>query len=160
MINKPDKIIVHHDGVTRDGPSFDIINEYHKSRDFPVSSMGFYVGYCYLIEKDGTVKQARTEDEEEAHTVGQNWSSIGICMAGNFDVEWPTLQQQEALSKLMYEVATRHNIQPNSIYPHRHFTEKSCYGSRLDFHWAQNLFIAYARSVLDTAENNIKVGIM
>lgn len=157
--NIPDKIIVHHDGVSRVGPSFDIINEYHKGREFPLSSLGHYVGYHYWIEADGTVRQARIESEEGAHTFGQNFSSVGIGMAGNFDVEWPSLPQIEALSKLMSEVANRHGIQPLAIFPHRHFANKTCYGSRLDNNWARELFIKYERARMDKAEHDISIGV-
>ncbi len=158
-MNNPDKIIVHHDGVIRVGPSFDIINEYHKTRDFPVSSLGFYCGYHYFIEYDGTVVRARLDTETGAHTIGQNNSSVGIGMAGNFDVEWPTLQQEQALSKLLSEIANSYNIQPNPVYPHRHFAQKTCFGSRLGFHWAAKLLIAEERRRIDAAEQAIENGL-
>ena len=59
-MNKPLFIILHHSGGTDANPLEDTsnqtvsdINEWHKERGFPVSSMGFHVGYQYVIEKDG-----------------------------------------------------------------------------------------------------------
>lgn len=159
MPNKPDKIIVHHTAATEPLPQFDAINDWHKARDFPVSSLGFYVGYQYVIEKDGTIKTARSETEEGAHTLGQNFSSVGICLVGNFDIELPTQEQIDALTALMSQVANRHNIEPTSIYPHRHFANKDCYGTKLDFNWARLLFIAYEKNRIAAAEGAINNGL-
>jgi len=159
MQNKPDKIVVHHDGASREGDSFGVINEFHRGREFPLSSLGFYAGYHYFIERTGVVVKAREEHEEGAHTIGQNFSSVGIGLAGNFDTEWPTLEQIGALKSLMSQVANRHNIQPTAIYPHRHFANKSCYGSRLDFNWARLLFIDYELERIAAARKQIDLGI-
>ena len=35
------------------------VNEYHRGRDFPQSSLGYFVGYHYLIERDGRVSMPR-----------------------------------------------------------------------------------------------------
>lgn len=153
MQNFPNKIIVHHDGVSRAGPSFAIVNDFHKGRDFPLSSLGFYVGYTYWVERDGTAIRARSDDEEQAHTVGQNFSSIGIGLAGNFDAEDPTDQQVAALGVLLSGYCTKYRLQATDIYPHRHFAQKTCYGMRLDDHWASVVFlrhkIAELQSILD-----------
>ncbi|MBZ4369940.1 N-acetylmuramoyl-L-alanine amidase, partial [Mycobacterium tuberculosis] len=77
------------------------IDLWHKERGFPVSSLGFYVGYHYVIEKSGNLLTARRESEIGAHTIGQNESSIGICLVGNFDVETPTQQQIATLGDML-----------------------------------------------------------
>lgn len=142
-VNKPDQIIVHHDGVSREGPSFAIVNEFHKSRDFPLSSLGFYCGYHYWIERDGQVIAAREETEEGAHTVGQNRTSIGIGLAGNFDVEMPTEAQVEALGGLLSVYCRGYNIPPDRIFPHRHYAGKSCYGTLLSDNWAASVYLRH-----------------
>lgn len=99
MENKPNKIIVHHDGVERAGDSLDAINQSHKERGFPVSSYGYFVGYHYLIEKTGVVLRMRHISEEGMHTIGQNDTSIGVGLAGDFDTGWPTEAQRDALDR-------------------------------------------------------------
>lgn len=146
MENRPTEIIVHHDGVSRSGPSFDIINEYHKGREFPLSSLGFYVGYTWWIERDGKMLRARADNEEQAHTKGENFRSIGIGLAGNFDVEDPTPEQVVSLRVLLQHYCSLYNIPAERIYPHRHFAAKTCYGSRLPDWWAA---VEYLRSEVE-----------
>lgn len=136
MMNIPRCIIVHHDGVSREGLSFDIVNEYHKSKDFPQSKRGFYCGYHFWVERDGTVVQARDLDEEGAHTVGQNTSSIGIGLAGDFDAELPTRAQVLALGAVLSPLRAQLGLRYDAIVPHRKFAQKTCYGSKLPVGWA------------------------
>lgn len=142
-VNTPLSIIVHHDGVSRSGPSFDIINDFHRSRGFPLSSLGFYGGYHYLIERGGSICQYRKEQEIGAHTVGMNDKSIGICLAGNMDLEDPSPAQVASLGELLSDVVQRHKIDPFAIRPHRAYANKTCYGSRLNGTWAALVFLRY-----------------
>lgn len=155
-INRPNKLIVHHDGVDRDGPSFDIINEYHRQREFPISSLGFYVGYHFLIETDGSLRVARLLTDEGAHTIGENTSSIGICLAGNFDVSMPTPPQRRQLAQLISSLLLAYPIADTDIYPHRKYATKSCYGNNLHDNWARRVYLEYEydriKGVLDSLE--------
>lgn len=156
MRNEPIKIILHHDGVSRSGPSFDIVNHFHQSKEFPLSSLGFYVGYHYWIEKDGSTRQARADEDIGAHTVGQNNISIGIGLAGNFDVEQPTNEQISSLGKLLSELVTFHKIEKDHIYPHRKFAEKTCFGSKLPDNWGVLVLESYLSTKHQTSIDEIK----
>ena len=139
-------IIIHHIGGTDLNPSFDtsnqsfeVVNEYHRQKwDFK-SAFGFYLGYQYFIDKYGKVTQARRDDETGAHTIGQNNSSIGICLAGNFDVTLPTPEQVEALKVLVISLKDKYNIRLENIVPHRHFAKKTCFGTLLSDDWLVKL---------------------
>lgn len=141
--NNPTKIIVHHDGVSRKGPSIDVVNEFHKTRDFPLSSLGFYVGYHYWIERDGSQIQTRKLNEVGAHCLNHNLASIGIGLAGNFDVELPTDAQVATLSKLLSALMRSYGFAATAIQPHRMYATKTCYGSLLSNDWAQILYLEY-----------------
>jgi len=164
MTNAPTHIIVHHEGVVRSGPGFDFINSWHKSQQFPKSSLGFFVGYHYVIEKDGSLRQARKEWEEGAHTKGENFRSIGICLVGNFDVELPTKQQIETLGALLADITTRLPIDVSAVFPHRKFAPKSCYGALLHDNWARAVLLRHlcrgiaqnAPALLTEAENAVR----
>lgn len=145
---KPDQIIVHHDGVSRKGPSFAIVDDFHESQGFPISSLGFYVGYHYWIERDGVIRQARAENELGAHTKGQNYTALGIGLAGCFDEEDPTAEQVAALGSLLLDLCTRHAIPSGRIFPHRKYANKSCYGSRLSDSWAREIVEQYGQKVM------------
>ena len=136
-VNVPNKIIVHHTAYAPRVPQYALVNQWHKDRDFPLSELGSYVGYQYLIEFDGSVTQCRKETEGGAHTIGENWQSVGICLAGDFSQEQPTEQQAQALTKLMEGVIERNNIAPDQVFPHRHFNDTTCYGTLLSDEWAK-----------------------
>jgi len=142
----PQYIIVHHAGGTDANPlqdssnyTVEMCNRDHKARFNFISSLGSYVGYQYVIEKDGKVTQCRKDDEEGAHTIGKNKNSIGIMLSGNFDVTLPTSEQTEALRKLLKEKTKQWNITSNFVVPHRQFSQKTCYGKKLADDWARNL---------------------
>lgn len=127
--NVPSWIVVHHSGGSDSDPlsdssnfTFEQCNELHKRRFGFISTLGFYVGYQYFIDKKGTIRQARADNEEGAHTIGYNTQSIGICLAGNFDVTLPTTGQIEALKGLLERLSTKYNIPKENIKPHRYFT--------------------------------------
>jgi N-acetyl-anhydromuramyl-L-alanine amidase AmpD len=147
-INKPNKIIVHHTGGTDAVPLADSsnaraidIDNWHKvrwpgftSRYFVnENSESYHVGYHFVIEKSGKVVQCRGLDEEGAHCIGQNTSSIGVCLSGNFDLTKPTKAQEKSFRKVYNTIAAVYpNITPNDIYPHRKYATKTCYGNNLE----------------------------
>lgn len=144
--NNPQYIIVHHTGGTDAQPlldtsnfSFNQCNALHKEKFNMLSSLGFYVGYHYYIEKDGKVYQSRKDDEEGAHTIGKNTSSIGICITGNFDATLPTPAQVASLKTLLEKKVLEFKIPAINIVPHRKFANKTCYGNKLSDTWAQEL---------------------
>lgn len=141
-------IIIHHTGGTDSNPladtsnqTFEVVNQYHKEKFNFISSLGHHIGYHYFIEKNGLVRQGRAHTDEGAHTIGQNKSSIGVCMAGNFDLTVPTKEQEEALKLLLSKLIAQYLIPISAIVPHRKFASKTCYGRRLPDNWAQKLLM-------------------
>lgn len=150
-------IIVHHAGGTDANPLQDSSNYTvtmcdadHKARFGMKSSLGYFVGYHYFIDKAGVVTQTRTDTEEGAHCKGWNNTdfdkknfpqrlSIGICMAGNFDAFLPTPKQVESLTKLLKDKVKQYGIDPKNIVPHRKYANKTCYGKKLSDTWASEL---------------------
>lgn len=139
-MNNPTKIVVHHTGGTDSNPladtshhTFEMIDALHKKNGWGG------IGYHYFISKDGTIKQGRQDKEEGAHTIGQNKTSIGICLAGNFDATLPTPEQTTSLTTLLKKKCNEFLIEPSQIFPHRHFAQKTCYGKLLSDTWASDL---------------------
>ena len=144
MKNNPEFIIVHTEAspIVTNAPRYDIINRYHQQRLFDKSSLGFYVGYHYFIEKSGKLIQARADTDEGMHTIGYNLKSLSICLAGNGDMELPTPAQTETLKKFLNQKAKWYNIPKEKIVPHRKLLthhEKTCFGILLKDDWASNL---------------------
>lgn len=159
MLNTPQYLIVHHSGGTDANPLQDSsnytvaqCNQDHKVRFDFKSSLGFYVGYQYFIDKDGIVTQCRADNEEGAHTINYNTKSIGICLAGNFDATLPTEKQIVSLTALLRQKIATWSIPVDKIVPHRTFTSKTCYGNKLANNWAQTL----VATVPTTSREDIK----
>lgn len=144
------KIIVHHTADASGASQFDKVDRYHESRGFPKSKLGYFVGYHYFIERDGKVKQARLDSEVGAHDKGENYESIGIGLAGNFDEEFPTNAQIDALQKLLVKLVTVHELSWQVVVPHRIGDATSCYGSNLSDSWGQEQCIIGLINVLVT----------
>lgn len=147
-MNTPVYLLVHHSGGVDANPLQDSsnytvaqCNQDHKVRFNMLSRKGFYVGYHYFIDKGGIITQTRFDDEEGAHTVGYNTSSLGICLAGNFDATLPTDAQVATLKQWLTDKSKQYNIAPSNIYPHRQFAQKTCYGKNLSDDWARNLIV-------------------
>jgi hypothetical protein len=128
-INNPTVVITHH-ALSAEQHTIKDVNEWHKGREFPLSRLGYYVGYHYVIERNGTVVQTRHHDEEGCHTLGFNRSSIGVCFMGNFDKGNPTQKQLDAWNSLYERLREAYSNIPT--FPHRHFqTGRTCHGVRL-----------------------------
>jgi N-acetyl-anhydromuramyl-L-alanine amidase AmpD len=151
-MNKPKYILVHHTaGTAKDkmadtsDHTFEIVDNWHKElwNATTKSNLGHYIGYHYFIEKDGKLTQGRSKDEIGAHCIGYNDKSIGICLAGNFDLTLPTEKQENTLKELLTNLVNQYNIKLYNIVPHRKFSGggKTCYGKNLSDNWAKNLVI-------------------
>ena len=88
------------------------------------------IGYHWVIERDGSVKQGRPVDVMGAHCRGVNDRSIGICLVGGCDEDMQpednfTERQMEMLTML---VVGHQKIYPEAtVQPHNHFNEyKAC----------------------------------
>lgn len=128
-MNTPTVVITHHALSLKTHTVSDVDN-WHRQR-WPgfVSRAGFHVGYHYVIEWDGKVTQTRQHDEEGAHVIGMNRSSIGVCFMGNFDLHMPSTEQLKAWDKLYEKISKQYPNIPT--FPHRKYANKSCHGSLL-----------------------------
>lgn len=147
-MNRPKYLIVHHTGGTNADPladtshhTFEMVNEYHRQLWNFRSSLGHYIGYHYFIEKNGKVTQGRADYDDGAHCIGKNTTSIGICMAGNFDRpgSLPTKEQTDSLKRILLTLKNTYSIRDADIVPHRKFANKTCYGNNLADDWARRL---------------------
>lgn len=163
--NNPKNIIVHHSVTPRDlavHQTENSIERNHTSRGFPISSLGWHIGYQYVIYGNGEIRQYRRDDDIGAHTkeTGMNFESLGVCLIGDFDKELPSAAQIQTLIKFLREKIAQYSIDPRRIYPHRKFaTYKSCYGSRLPDDWAAKLINMPTAHELDVTKFISKDGV-
>lgn len=123
----PEKIILHHTAVDQD-QSAQLIHDFHKNTN---GWLG--IGYQFLIRHDGTIERGRKINWQGAHARGQNSSSVGIALTGDFDNNTPKEVQLERLVKLIKWIRKEHGDLP--IYGHTDFAAKSCPGDR--FPWKE-----------------------
>ena len=124
----PNRVIIHHTADSSADRQLSRIDELHRERFQMKSKRGYWVGYHYLIEKDGETVQTRELDEEGAHTKGWNLSAIGVCFAGNFDVEYPSVRQMDSLKSLLDTLFGENKFRLTDIAFHREFRNTNCPG--------------------------------
>src|SRR3990167_6813699 len=140
-MNTAKVLIVHHTGGTDANPLADtshhtaeMIRQWHLAKGWDD------IGYNWVIEKTGKIVKGRDEKKSGAHTIGWNTMSIGVCLSGNFDATLPTPEQISSFKKLYLELRQRYPIlTPETVFPHRKFAQKTCYGKKLTDYWAANL---------------------
>lgn len=127
-LDAPTKIIVHHGGGWLD---FAGVDAYHKYKWGFRSSLGYYAGYTYFIERDGKTIQARADNEKGAHTKGYNLRTIGVCLMGNGVEKEFTDAQLKSLNDLIYRKRAEYKIPKTEIYGHRDFSATICPSDKL-----------------------------
>ena len=134
--NKADKIIIHH--ALAKNCTIEDIHRWHLQRGWAG------IGYHFFISKDGKIYKGRDAQYTGAHTIGQNNTSIGICLEGCYqdyknqtDKDTP-IEQMDALIKLCDMLMKMYNISIDKIYKHNDFDRgKLCPGN----YFAWDLFI-------------------
>lgn len=118
-------MIIWHCAATKEGQDFtvDDIRSWHKAKGWSD------IGYHYVIELDGTVKNGRPVAVVGAHVKGKNAHSIGICYVGGLDrngdpKDTRTPEQKRAL----YELTTtlRNRFPGATVHGHNEFANKAC----------------------------------
>ena len=87
------------------------------------------------------VRQGRADGDVGAHTAGQNYTSIGIGLAGNFNYELPTKEREEALAILLKDLMKKYQVPLGRVWPHRRFAATSCFGALLKDNWPVIVYI-------------------
>jgi len=131
-MNTPEKIILHCSDVpSTSGNQLAQIDSYHKSEDFPKSSLGYYIGYHVLVT-NGKKYKCREDWEVGAHCntqvdgVSMNTKSLAICWAGDGDIELPNAVDTALIKEQILEWQAHYSI---GVEPHRKYNKnKTCPG--------------------------------
>lgn len=120
---------------------------WHKDRDFPVSSLGSFVGYHALIT-GGKNYQCRLDTDEGAHCnqiengVSMNFQSLGVCVGFDGDIEFPLPEDYALLQKQVWSWQDKYMIPPGKVKFHRTYaTNKTCPGSLITDQWLKDLLV-------------------
>lgn len=100
--NKAEKIVLHHTAFLKSikTKQFFSVNEWHKQRKFNKKSLGYHVGYNFIIEGDGTIMQGRAVGEELAAHRGSNTKFLAVSFSGDYRFETLSKEQLEAYKNL------------------------------------------------------------
>ncbi|MFU7514886.1 peptidoglycan recognition family protein [Clostridium sp. HCS.1] len=131
MNNKPNKIIIHHTALAKASP--EEINEFHKSKGWKG------IGYNFYISKNGTIYEGRPEGSEGAHTLGENSSSIGICLEGNFEDEEVKEAQLKNLINLSLYISLKYDIY--KIIGHKEVYSTLCPGEKFPLEEVRKMIV-------------------
>src|SRR3989344_7696117 len=99
-IKKVKFLVIHHSQRSRDFPAF-IRWRHTKKRGWEDIGYHFLIGNGKLFTKNGKIYKGRKEFLVGAHVYGFNKNSLGICLIGNFDYEYPTKKQIRSLILLL-----------------------------------------------------------
>lgn len=125
------EIVLHHSASSRDDTTIHDLEEWHKLRwPYFISSLGWHIGYHLVITGDGKITQTRKSDEIGAHSI-PNEGKIGICTVGNFEIEEPTKEQLDSLTKLLDELKKKYNLDDTKIFAHSEKGRTLCPGRNL-----------------------------
>jgi N-acetylmuramoyl-L-alanine amidase len=123
-------IAIHH-SLTTSG-SAEAYARYH------VHTLGWQgIGYHFVIEQDGTIKQCHNTNVLSYHVGNSNKSSVGICLTGDFrkGKQKPTKEQEESLKKLVAaikkDVPSIKDVKGHNEYPG--YAWKNCPGDNWNF---------------------------
>ena len=147
MINTPKYIVIHCTDVSWKALRNQInsVEGSHKGRGFPLSSLGYHVGYHHLIT-GGIDYQTRRLYEVGAHCnqaengKSVNTQSIGICVGFDGDVEYPHHEDYALLQKRVWGLQDELQIPNEDVRFHRHWAkDKTCPGTLCGEEWLKNL---------------------
>jgi hypothetical protein len=126
----PNKLTIHHSDSSRDMTTIAMLDSWHKLRWIEFKgSLGYWIGYHYVITGDGKVTQTRKDTEQGAHTRGYNEGNIGICLTGRFIQESPSEAQIKALATLIERLKMTYGIV--EVKGHRDYNATECPGTEL-----------------------------
>ena len=124
-------IVIHHAGFP-DGDKDSSAEEIHKFHQEVNGWAG--IGYHYVIRKDGRIEQGRKPLAVGAHAYQHNKNSVGICVAGNFDLVKVPSVQMDSLKLLTAWLCQKYKLDPMQkgvIVGHRDLNDTACPGDNL-----------------------------
>jgi len=91
----------------------------------------------YIADEDGRIEPGRPWWQQGAHTKGENYDSLGICLVGSPKLigapeMWFTEKQLESLKKLVAQLMVEFDISAEKLHGHNEYAPKLCPGFRVE----------------------------
>lgn len=124
-MRKVDKIIVHCT-ATPQGRVVTVndVDRWHRDQGYTC------IGYHYLVGLNGELWTGRGLEQEGAHCLGQNKTSIGVCYVGGLAADGKTAKdtrtavQKQTLIRLLRQL--KGQFPGVSVHGHNEFANKAC----------------------------------
>ena len=124
-----DCIVVHHIGMAADDDvAAETVHTWHLNQGWAG------IGYHFIIRKDGTIEEGRPLGTVGAHVYGENRHTVGINLAGNFEIGTPTEAQKASAARLIASLCTVYQLDPvwqSTVKGHRDLNATACPGRYL-----------------------------
>jgi len=108
-------IALHHTASLNTGsPQLFAVDRYHKGKWNDKSELGWYVGYNFFCDTDGTRTNTRRVGEETIANKGhncnipENCDTISYCMAGDFRTQKPTPAQDSDFRRFVNDMKEKY----------------------------------------------------
>jgi N-acetylmuramoyl-L-alanine amidase len=130
------RIVVHHTaGHLTD--TLEDVRRWHAEKGF--TDAAGHCGYHYFIDGAGMLHPDRPDDEWGCAVKNANENSVSICLAGNFDRDYPTQAQITTLIGILIKMVVKYHLRYWNIYAHRDIkylfifntTQTNCCGNHL-----------------------------
>ena len=129
-LNQIQQVIIHHTaGPVSQTP--EDIARYHSGPNHICDDGCPGIGYHYMIDRQANVYQVNDLETISYHVSGQNTTSVGICLIGNYDELEPSTQQLKAVARVI-RYLNRKLGRKLAIAGHRDYASKSCPGWNVD----------------------------
>jgi len=149
---------VNHHTASTQRTQFSFVNSLHQKRWSRFKSeLGYFGGYNFLIEKDGTIRQYRKVGEELAAHKGHNSTKGAICLAGDLTKEPATRQQEASLEKLYSWLKDLKPVPMDLLHGQLQWNNTSCPGldksfyqeiyKRTETNWKQRLITLLRKEI-------------
>lgn len=120
--SKTDMILLHHAVYNGDVEGIDRI---HKNKGWTC------IGYHFYVRKDGSIYRGRKEDTVGAHAYGSNYTSIGICAEGNFEIDTMSVEQKNSIIELVNYLKNKYGV--TKVLRHKDVNATACPGKNYPF---------------------------
>lgn len=122
-------VVIHH--TSNSNPRWGVA-ECHKSH---IARGWSGIGYHYFIEQDGAVYYGRADAAQDwigAHVEGHNSTSVGICLDGNYSVQYPTIDNLNVVARVAAMLLRRYKLKAEAIRYHSQLANKDCPGRNFE----------------------------
>jgi len=128
-------LVVHHDAIHHESvnytPIIDILKYHTQEKNFET------IAYHYYIDVYGTIYKLHNEIDLTYHAASVNNISLGICLQGDFNTDYPTTKQYQALIKLLKKLTKDLRLEHTAITGHNRVGDTDCPGSNIDIELIQ-----------------------